>query len=105
MVIYQEPGIASPVQKYPCTLLFPFARFIYFTSTDAPLHKENFLIKFVNESKLLKLMDVEFDKALFNKDIYFFKSCTQLQKKKINYTRARREGVSMFTEIGLRDFD
>lgn len=51
-------------------------------------------------------MDVEFDKALFNKDIFFFKSCTQLQKKKkINYTRARREGVSMFTEIGLRDFD
>lgn len=44
--------------------------------------KKIFLIKFVNESKLLKLMDVEFDKALFNKDIFFFKSCTQLQKKK-----------------------
>lgn len=50
------------------------------------------------------MTDVESDKALFNKDIFFFKSCTQLSKKS---TTQELEGkwVSMFTEIGLRDFD
>lgn len=42
MVVTKESGIASPAQKYPC-VLFPFARFIYFTSIEASLHEENFL--------------------------------------------------------------
>ena len=38
------------------------------------------------------MMDVEFDKMLYNKDIF---SSPALSFKKVNYTRARRE-VSLY---------
>lgn len=69
-------------------LLFPFAIFIYFIiNIGVSLYKENFLIKFANELKLQK--DLEFDKMPFNKDFFFLKPSTQVQKSQLQQSKRK----------------